>query len=397
MIASNLISARPLNTKTAPDALEMMEAHLEHYWTMFVAWIQGNLLELAIASIAAVLLFFALSWLRRVAARIARESEHRSEMKSIIARTISRTSKFFRVMVAVELVNSVANAPAPLARTIGVLFTIAIVVQVAIWLREIILGLIQRRAGDGEHEHETLASAMVLIRILVSFALFAVAAIVILDNLGINVTGLIAGLGVGGIAIGLAAQGIFSDLFAAISIIFDKPFKRGDTVTYDTTTARVERIGMKSTRLRALTGEEKIIGNSKLLDKEITNNTLTIYRRVNFPLALVCQTPPVLAARVPDILREIVEANGAQFIRAGFTTFSLSALDFQLVFDVNSDDVEEMFKARHIVGIAIIERFAKEGLEFAYPTQTTYTAAPDGTLVMPYAAVPTPPKRPAKS
>ena len=154
---------------------------------------------------------------------------------------------------------------------------------------------------------------------------------------------------------------------------------------------------MKSTRLRALTGEEKIIGNSKLLDKEITNNTLTIYRRVNFPLALVCQTPPVLAARVPDILREIVEANGAQFIRAGFTTFSLSALDFQLVFDVNSDDVEEMFKARHIVGIAIIERFAKEGLEFAYPTQTTYTAAPDGTLVMPYAAVPTPPKRPAKS
>ncbi len=397
MIASNLISAPPLNNKTAPDALEIMGAHLEHYWTLFVAWIQGNLLELAIASIAAVLLFFALSWLRRVAARIARESEHRSEMKSIIARTISRTSKFFRVMVAVELVNSVANAPAPLARTIGVLFTIAIVVQVAIWLREIILGLIQRRAGDGEHEHETLASAMVLIRILVSFALFAVAAIVILDNLGINVTGLIAGLGVGGIAIGLAAQGIFSDLFAAISIIFDKPFKRGDTVTYDTTTARVERIGMKSTRLRALTGEEKIIGNSKLLDKEITNNTLTIYRRVNFPLALVCQTPPVLAARVPDILREIVEANGAQFIRAGFTTFSPSALDFQLVFDVNSDDVEEMFKARHIVGIAIIERFAKEGLEFAYPTQTTYTAAPDGTLVMPYAAVPAPPKRPTKS
>ena len=113
---------------------------------------------------------------------------------------------------------------------------------------------------------------MVLIRLSVSFALFAIAAIVILDNLGVNVTGLIAGLGVGGIAIGLAAQGIFSDLFAAISIIFDKPFRRGDTVTYDTTTARVEKIGMKSTRLRALTGEEKIIANSKLLEKEITNN-----------------------------------------------------------------------------------------------------------------------------
>jgi small-conductance mechanosensitive channel len=374
-----------------------MVPRLERYWTLLVEWVQGNIFELTIAVAVAVLLFLVLSWVRRVAARIARESEHRAALKSIIARTISRTSKFFRVMVAVELVNGFANAPAPVARSIDVLFTIAFVIQVAIWLREIILGLIERRAGEGEHEHDTLASAMVLIRLLVSFAVFAIAAIVILDNLGVNVTGLVAGLGVGGIAIGLAAQGIFSDLFAAISIIFDKPFKRGDTVTYDTTTARVEKIGMKSTRLRALTGEEKIIANSKLLDKEITNNTLTIYRRVNFPLALVCHTPPSLAAKVPDILREIVEANGSQFIRAGFTTFSPSALDFQLVFDVNSDDVEEMFKARHAIGIAIIERFAKDGIEFAYPTQTTYTAAPDGTLVMPYATIPAPPKRPAKS
>ena len=376
--------------KIAPDAVEGMAPRLERYWTLLVNWVQGNMLELTIAVAAAVLLFFVLSWIRRVAARIARESEHRSALKSIIARTISRTSKFFRVMVAVELVNGFANAPAPLGRTIEVLFTISFVIQVAIWLREIVLGLIERRAGEGEHEHDTLKSAMVLIRLLVSFAVFAIAAIVILDNLGVNVTGLVAGLGVGGIAIGLAAQGIFSDLFAAISIIFDKPFKRGDTVTYDTTTARVEKIGMKSTRLRALTGEEKIIGNSKLLDKEITNNTLTIYRRVNFPLSLVYHTPPATAAKVPDILREIVEANGSEFIRAGFTTFSPSALDFQLVFDVNSDDVEEMFKARHAVGIAIVERFAKDGIEFAYPTQTTYTAAPDGTLVMPYSTVAAP-------
>ena len=389
-----MLTLTPLRSSTGrvnPNAIESMGLRIERYWSIFVEWVQANTFELMIATAAAVLLFFALSWLRRLAARIARDSEHRSAMKSIIARTISRTSKFFRVMVAVELVNSFANAPAPVARTIEVLFTISFVIQVAIWLREIILGLVERRAGNGEHEHETLASAMVLIRILVSFALFAVAAIVILDNLGINVTGLIAGLGVGGIAIGLAAQGIFSDLFAAISIIFDKPFKRGDTVTYDTTTARVERIGMKSTRLRALTGEEKIISNSKLLDKEITNNTLTIYRRVNFPLALVCHTPPAIAARIPGILQELVEANGAQFIRAGFTTFSPSALDFQLVFDVNSDDVEEMFKARHIIGIAIIERFAKDGIEFAYPTQTTYTAAPDGTLVMPYSTAGAPP------
>jgi small-conductance mechanosensitive channel len=386
--------AAPQTPRLNPDSIG---PRFQSYWDTTVAWVEGNAVELGIAVAAAVIVFLMLSWLKRVAAKIARESEHRAELKSIIARTLARTSKFFRIMVAVELVNRYANAPEMLARTIDVLFTIAVVLQVAIWLREIILGFIERRASNGQHERDTLASAMVLIRLLVSFAVFAIAAIVILDNLGVNVTGLIAGLGVGGIAIGLAAQGIFSDLFAAISIIFDKPFRRGDTVTYDTTTARVEKIGMKSTRLRALTGEEKIISNSKLLEKEITNNTLTVYRRVNFPIALVYHTPPATAAKIPDLLQEIVETNGSQFIRAGFTTFGPSSLDFQLVFDVNSDDVEEMFKARHAIGIAIVERFAKDGIEFAYPTQTTFTAAPDGTLVMPYAPPASTPKPRAKS
>jgi len=372
----------PVIQRIQPDAVI---PRIQYYWDATATWVQGNVFELGIAVGAAIIVFLALSWLKRIASKIARESEHRAHVKSIVARTVARTSKFFRVMVSIELVNQIANAPAALTDAIDILSTIAIVVQVAIWLREIILGMIERRAGEGLHEHETLQSAMVLIRLLVSFVLFAVAAIVILDNLGVNVTGLVAGLGVGGIAIGLAAQGIFSDLFAAISIIFDKPFRRGDTVSYDNTIARVEVIGMKSTRLRALTGEEKIISNSKLLEKEITNNTLTLYRRVTFVLTLVYQTPPALAKRIPEILSEVVESNGAQFIRAGFNNFAASSLDFHLVFDIESDDVEVMFQARHDIGIAIIDRFSREGISFAYPTQTTFTAAPDGHMVMPYA------------
>ena len=372
----------PVIQRIQPDAVI---PRIQYYWDATATWAQGNVFELGIAVGAAIIVFLALSWLKRIASKIARESEHRAHVKSIVARTLARTSKFFRVMVSIELVNQIANAPAALTDAIDILSTIAIVVQVAIWLREIILGMIERRAGEGLHEHETLQSAMVLIRLLVSFVLFAVAAIVILDNLGVNVTGLVAGLGVGGIAIGLAAQGIFSDLFAAISIIFDKPFRRGDTVSYDNTIARVEVIGMKSTRLRALTGEEKIISNSKLLEKEITNNTLTLYRRVTFVLTLVYQTPPALAKRIPEILSEVVESNGAQFIRAGFNNFAASSLDFHLVFDIESDDVEVMFQARHDIGIAIIDRFSREGISFAYPTQTTFTAAPDGHMVMPYA------------
>ena len=384
----------PTLPRIAPEAIG---PRLQSYWDALSTWVQSNYVELGIAVVAAIIVFLVLSWLKRIASNIARASEHRAHLKSIIARTLARTSKFFRVMVSIELVNQIANAPAALADFIDILFTIAIVIQVAIWLREIILGLIERRAGEGIHEHDTLQSAMVLIRLLVSFALFAVAAIVVLDNLGVNVTGLVAGLGVGGIAIGLAAQGIFSDLFAAISIIFDKPFRRGDTVSYDNTTARVEVIGMKSTRLRALTGEEKIISNSKLLEKEITNNTLTLYRRVTFVLTLVYQTPPALARRVPEILREAVEANGAQFIRAGFNNFAASSLDFHLVFDIESDDVEDMFNARHEIGIAIIDGFAREGISFAYPTQTTFTAAPDGEMIMPYAIPPGATVAPSKS
>ena len=368
-----------------PEIAEGMAPRLERYWNLLVEWVQGNLLELTIAVAAAVLLFFALSWLRRVAARIARASEHRSAMKSIVARTLARTSKFFRVMVALELVNGFANAPTPLARTIEVLFTISFVMQVAVWLREIILSLIERRASDGDTEHETLASAMVLIRLLVSFGLFAIAAIVILDNLGVNITGLVAGLGVGGIAIGLAAQGIFSDLFAAISIIFDKPFRRGDVISYDTTTATVEKIGMKSTRLRALSGETKVISNSKLLEMEITNFTVLTFRRTTYTLTLVYNTPTEKIARLPGMLEAVVEENGARFVRAGFASFAASSLDIQLTFDVDSTDYTEVFGKRHSIGLGILDLLRREKIEMAYPTQTTYTAAPDGTLVMPYA------------
>ena len=133
--------------------------------------------------------------------------------------------------------------------------------------------MIGRRVAE-EQGAGTLGNAMAIIRLLVSVALFAIAGILILDNLGVNVTALVAGLGIGGIAIGLAAQGIFADLFAALSILFDKPFKKGDTIRYDQSTGTVERIGLKTTRLRSITGEQLIMANTKLLEREIHNLAL---------------------------------------------------------------------------------------------------------------------------
>ena len=175
---------------------------------------------------------------------------------------------------------------------------------------------------------------MSVIRVLVSIALFAIAFIVILDNLGVNVTALVAGLGIGGIAIGLAAQGIFSDLFAALAILFDKPFKRGDVIRYDNSVGTVERIGLKTTRLRSLTGEQMIMANTKLLEREIHNLADGRSRRMTLTFGLVYRTPADKLERVPELARAAVEERkGCKFVRCTLSALAPSSLDHELLFD----------------------------------------------------------------
>ena len=373
-------TAEPALVPTAPD----IGASIQRMTVDGADWLTTRYVELIIAVVIGTAIFFALGAVKRLAARYVRNNQGLTGYRTIIGTAISRTSKFFMMMVSAELVVSFANAPSSFDRIVHVLFTISVVVQVAIWLREIILGLIVRKTSQDPDQHETLENAMTLIRLLVTFVLFAIAAIMILDNLGVNVTGLIAGLGVGGIAIGLAAQGIFSDLFAALSIIFDKPFRRGETITYDNTIGTIEKIGLKSTRLRATTGEEIIISNTNLLDKEIVNMTRLARRRTRFGIGVIYQTNPDEARRIPALLKKIVEENEAVFVRSGFVGFGDSSINFELDFDIMSSDYEVVYQGRHKIGLAILQTFNEEGLEFAYPTQTTFTAAPDGEMILPY-------------
>ena len=347
-------------------------------------WLTSHYVELILAVVIGAGIFFLLGAIKRLAARYVRNNSGLTGYRTIIGKAIARTSKFFMLMVSAELVVTFASAPSSFDRMVHVLFTISTVLQVAIWLREIILGLIVRRTSQDPEQHETLENAMTLIRLLVTFVLFAIAAIMILDNLGVDVTGLIAGLGVGGIAIGLAAQGIFSDLFAALSIIFDKPFRRGETISYDSTVGTIEKIGLKTTRLRAITGEEVIISNTNLLDKEIVNMTRLARRRTRFGIGVIYQTKPDEARRIPDLLKKIVEDNDGVFVRCGFVGFGDSSINFELDFDIMSSEYDVVYQGRHVIGLAILQAFNEEGLEFAYPTQTTFTAAPDGEMILPY-------------
>ncbi len=384
---------RPIASPQRTADLRGISQQLTDLWTGTLGWFREHSLELAIALLAGAVIVLILLGLRGLGQRLCRRDAVRTGWATIIGRVIARTSNLFIIAVAARLVVNFAEAPEAVSKTIAFLFIIIAVIQAAIWAREFILGFIEHKTQAGAHD--ALGSAMNIIRLLVSVVLFVLAAVVILDNLGVNVTGLVAGLGIGGIAIGLAAQGIFADLFAALSILFDRPFRRGDAIGYDDTAATVEAIGLKSTRLRSITGEQRVISNKNLLDKEIRNNSRLDHRRTKFAIGVIYQTDPARAAALPGLLREIVESCGQIFVRAGFVGFGASALDFEVEFDVVGPEFDTFFDARHAVGLAILTRFAEEKMEFAYPTQTTFTAAPDGTMIMPYAEARRAPAPPA--
>jgi small-conductance mechanosensitive channel len=350
-------------------------------------WVSSNGVDILIAAAAGVAIALVLLGVRAIGSRLVGRVTPGSDPQwpLIFAKVVARTNLFFIVMCAFQLVAEHAATPPAILQVINVLFVIAAAIQGAIWARELILGYIQHRAGVDD-EQSTLASAMGIVRLLVTVALFAVAIVVILDNLGVNVTGLVAGLGIGGIAIGLAAQGIFSDLFAALSIIFDRPFRRGDTITFGTFTGTVEKIGLKSTRIRALNGEQVVVSNTNLLNMQLQNFAPLQQRRAVMTFGVTYQTAPELIARIGGELKAIVDRTPlASFERAHAFQFGPSSIDFELIFHVETADFPRFADARQAIMVAMMQRFAELGVEFAYPTQVTYTAAPDGKLVMPYA------------
>ena len=354
-----------------------------------IAWFSSHALRIALAIGIGALLVLLFTGIKRLLLRGAARLGGDGSWPALIAAVIRKTRMWFRIALAARLVVGYANAPEMVGKTIGFVFIVAATFQAAIWARTFVLGLIEHRAGQNGHD-SGLASAMAIIRILVSFAVFAIAAIFVLDNLGVNVTGLVAGLGVGGIAIGLAAQGIFGDLFAALSILFDKPFRVGDTIVYQgkegPITGTVERIGLKSTRIRAASGDMRILANAKLLEQELTNLSGRSFHRMMLKLGIVYQTDPAVAESIAGLLKQAVENAGQHFVRASFIGFAPSSLDYELVFDAPVHDLPEAKSAFEAVGMAILRVFAAQKIEFAYPSQTSFTAAPDGTLIMPYPA-----------
>lgn len=323
-------------------------------WSWFEANREGLLIGLVVALVIVAIMLVLRSFGQRT---VASDPEGWS-WRTVIGRVFARTSLLFMILAAADAVSTYADLPPKIGRLLDILFVIAFALQGAVWARELILGVIGRRVAE-DSGSSGLANAMAIIRLLVSVALFAIAGILILDNLGVNVTALVAGLGVGGIAIGLAAQGIFADLFAALSILFDKPFKKGDTIRYDNSTGTVERIGLKTTRLRSITGEQLIMANTKLLEREIHNMALAKARRVTLYLAVAGEPSAHMIDAVAAAADAAVSAQkGCKLVRCALSGAGGGGLAFDLVYDDSTRDSDKLAADR-----AGILRSLVEGLE----------------------------------
>ncbi len=217
----------------------------------------------------------------------------------------------------------------------------------------------------------TVASASILT--LVRVVVWGLGIVFILDNLGFNVSAVIAGLGIGGIAVALAAQTILGDLFNYFVIFFDKPFQEGDSIVVGEYAGTIEHIGIKTTRIRSESGEQIVFSNTDLTSSRIRNYKRMDRRRSRFQLGVAYQTSNEQLKKIPGMVREIIQGiEGTAFERAHFKNFGSSTLDFEVVYFVSGSDYEKYMNVQQRINLAIKDAFEKEGIEFAYPTQTIY-------------------------
>jgi small-conductance mechanosensitive channel len=348
------------------------------------AWFAANGADLVFAVLAGLFVMALLWALRAFGHRLVRDRSEDQKWRNLVGRMLAKTGSLFIILCGLEIVAELTRLPRTADRAIDILFTIAAVLQGAVWARALILGLLTNRIGEAE-QTSTFGTAFSLIRGLVSVALFLIALVLILDNLGVNVTGLVAGLGIGGVAIGLAAQGIFKDLFAALAIILDKPFRRGETIKFDAFTGTVEQIGLKSTRLRSVEGEEIVISNAILLDKVMLNFAAIQQRRILLRFGLVYQTDPAMIAGLNGLVGTVAGRHPhLAFVRAGPIGIGPHAIDCEAEMRFESAEFDLFFRTRAAVIAELLEALNEAGLRLAYPSQTSFTAAPDGRHVLPW-------------
>ncbi len=258
---------------------------------------------------------------------------------------------------------------------LGNVIALIVLIQLGLWTNAMLLRFLVLRRERRLVDDPSAVAAMDVLGFVLRVAVWTVVLLLVLDNFGLNVTALVAGLGVGGIAVALAAQNVLSDLFASLSIILDKPFVVGDFLVIGDFLGTVEKVGMKTTRVRSLSGEQLIFSNNDLLGSRIRNYGRMFERRIVFSIGVTYQTPADKLKRIPEIVREAIEAvEKVRFDRSHFKEYGDFALIFESVYYVLSSDYNLYMDVQQAINLQIFEQFEHEGIEFAYPTQTLHVA-----------------------
>src|SRR3954463_1291542 len=334
----------------------------------------NSLRQWAIAITVALVAFFALLLVRylligRLGAAAKRTS---TELDNILVEIVARTRPYFLAAAAVVVGSRFLVLPPTTDRYFDAAFALVLLVQCGLWGGTAVDLWIHRRAGFRVAQADVASvTTMRALGIAAKLVLWSIIFITALDKFGVNVTTLVTGLGIGGVAIALAGQNVLGDLFAALSIVFDKPFDVGDAISVDQVQGTVERIGLKTTRLRSVSGEQIIISNSELLKSRIRNYKRQLDRRVVFTTDVTFDTPPEVLARIPGMIRELISAqHPVRFDRSHFTQCTDWALRIETVYYVLDADYTRYLDIQQTINLELLRRLAAENIELAFPTRT---------------------------
>jgi small-conductance mechanosensitive channel len=348
----------------------------------FLDWLEYELLGNSVSdwTISGAVLLVALAVLflvrRVIRGRLQKLADQgKQAFLKVAAHVVGQSKGWFLMLIALNVSLRSIEAGDRFDVVFGRLLIIGMLVQMGIWAVAGLGRYMELRREDQLEEDAGAVAAMDIVGFLIRVSVWAVVFLLALDNLGINITALVAGLGVGGIAVALAAQNIISDLFASLSIVLDKPFVLGDFLVIGEFAGNVEKVGLKTTRVRSLSGEQLVFSNNDLLGSRIRNYGRMFERRIVFSIGVIYSTPQEKLEQIPRIVEDIiVKQESARFDRAHFQKFGDYSLNFEIVYYVESSDYRLYMDIQQAVNLEIFRRFADEGIEFAYPTQTLFVA-----------------------
>jgi len=343
----------------------------------------GNSLLQWLFAVAALLLSYLLLRLaKRIAGRrlAALATKTETQWDDVFARAIDKTRALFLFVASLFIASQLLQLPERTQSIFHNVFIVALLIQTGIWIGVIMISTLEQHRQRTMKKNPAAATTINALGFLSRIVVWSVVVLVALENLGIDVTALVAGLGIGGVAIALSVQNILGDLFASLSIILDKPFVLGDFLIIDDYMGSVEYVGLKTTRIRSLSGEQLILSNSDLLKSRIRNYGRMFERRVVFSIGVTYDTPREKLKLIPEIIRTAIEAEDeTRFDRSHFMKYGDYSLQFETVYYVLSPDYNLYMDRQQAIYFAIHLGFEREHIEFAYPTQTLFVVPTEGT------------------